>query len=260
MQQTGRASGRVALVTGGSRGIGRGIALRLAEEGVAVAVNYRRDGDAATTVVEKIRADGGRAAAFMAAVDDPEQDAAMVEAVRAELGPVDILVHSAGIASRGNRVTETDPAEPARLLGVHAVGAHHLCRLLVPRMRELRRGDVVLISSTATTKASPSGAPYMMAKAALEALAATLAAEEVGNGIRVNVVAPGLVATDMGDRLARAATGVANAPALDARHPLGRVCRPEDVADVVAFLVSTPFVVGQRIEVDGGGPAVLRRG
>lgn len=246
------ASGRVALVTGGSRGIGRGIALRLAAEGADVAVNYRRDAEAAEAVVSEIRAAGRKASAFQASVDDPEADRAMVDAVLAEFGFVDILVHSAGIASRGRSVAETDPGEPPRVMSTHAFGAHHLCRLLVPRMRELPRADVVLISSTAGANPMPNGAPYSMAKAALEALAGSLAGEELANGIRVNVVAPGLVVTDMGDRLAHALAGVPDAAALDRTHPLGRVCRPEDVADAVAFLISTRYVTGQRISVDGG--------
>jgi 3-oxoacyl-[acyl-carrier protein] reductase len=249
----GRAEGRVALVTGGSRGIGKAIALRLAEEGADVAVNYRRDADAAEQVVAAVRAEGRRAAAFQASVDDPDADAQMVRRVLAEFGKVDILVHSAGIASRGRFVADTDPGEVARVMATHAFGAHHLCRLLVPTMRELPRADVVLVSSVAGAEVAAGGAPYSMAKAALEMLARGLAKEEVGHGIRVNVVAPGLVATDMGDRLAHAVTGAADAVALDQRHPLGRVCQPEDVADVVAFLIDTPFVTGQRVVVDGGG-------
>ena len=244
--------GRVALVTGGSRGIGRAIALRLAAEGVDVAVNYRRDAAAAEQVVAQIRATGRASSAFQASVDDPEQDAAMVAAVRAELGEVSILVHSAGIASKGRIVADTDAAELARVMGTHAFAAHHLSRLLVPGMRRLPRADIVLLSSVAGVEASPGGAPYAMAKAALEMLARTLAKEEVQHGIRVNIVAPGLVATDMGDRLARAMTGAPDAVSLDTRHPLGRVCQPEDVADVTAFLVSTSFVTGARIAVDGG--------
>jgi 3-oxoacyl-[acyl-carrier protein] reductase len=232
----GRAQGRVALVTGGSRGIGRAIALRLAAEGADVAVNYRRDADAADAVVDEIRAGGRKASAFQASVDDAEADAAMVRDVLAEFGAVDILVHSAGIASRGRTVTETDPGEPLKVMATHAFGAHHLCRLLVPQMRGLPRADVVLISSVAG--ANP--------------MAGSLASEELRHGVRVNVVAPGLVVTEMGDRLARAVAGVADAAELDRQHPLGRVCRPEDVADVVAFLVSTPYVTRQRITVDGG--------
>lgn len=244
--------GRTALVTGGSRGIGRAIALRLAAEGADVAVNYRRDAASAEEVVTRIRALGRRTAAFQASVDDPEQDAAMVDAVRAELGEVDILVHSAGIASRGRFVADTEPGELARVMGTHTFAAHHLSRLLIPGMRARPRGDIVVISSVAGTEATSGGAPYGMAKAALEMLARTLAKEEIGHGIRVNVVAPGLVATDMGDRLAQAVTGAPDAVSLDERHPLGRVCQPEDVADVVAFVVATPFVTGQRIAVDGG--------
>lgn len=244
--------GRVALVTGAGRGIGRAIALRLAADGVDVAVNYRRSRAAAEEVVELIRAGGRRAAAFAASVDDAEQDAAMVDAVLAEFGRVNILVHNAGIASRGLPVTETDPGEPARLMATHAFAAHHLCRLLVPQMRERPRGDVVLLSSVAGANPMANGAPYSMAKAALESLAGSLAQEELRHGIRVNVVAPGLVTTDMGDRLATAMTGVGGAAELDARAPFGQVCRPEDVADVVAFVISSRYVNRQRIGVDGG--------
>lgn len=248
-------AGRVALVTGGSRGIGRAIALRLAADGADVAVNYRRDAAAADQVVNEIRAVGRKASAFQASVDDPAHDSTMVDAVLAEFGAVDILVHSAGIASRGATVTETDPGEPHKLMATHTYAAHHLCRLLVPQMRERPRGDVVLVSSVAGSNPMPAGAPYSMAKAALEALAFSLAQEEQSNGIHVNVVAPGLVATDMGNRLARAMSGVSEAAELDSRSPFGRVCRPEDVADAVAFLVSTPYVTGQRIVVDGGSSA-----
>jgi len=112
-----------------------------------------------------------------------------------------------------------------------------------------------MISSTATTYMAGNGAPYNMGKAALEALALTLAKEERGHGVHVNIVAPGLVVTDMGDRLARATSGVQQASDLDAVSPFGRVCRPEDVAGTVAFLVSdaASYLTGQRVAVDGGG-------
>jgi 3-oxoacyl-[acyl-carrier protein] reductase len=254
----GSLDGRVALVTGGSRGIGRGIAERLAVEGAAVAVNYRRDKDAAADTVATIERAGGMARAYMASVDDPEADAAMVEAVLDDFGFVDLLVANAGIASRGNTVADTDSAEVARLLATHAVSAHHLARLVLPSMRQRTRGDIVMVSSVATRHMAANGAPYNMAKAALEALALTLAKEERDHGIHVNVVAPGLVETDMGVRLARALTGdrsLEDLRALDAAAPFGRVCQPSDVAEVVLWLCSegAGYVTGQRIEVDGGG-------
>jgi NAD(P)-dependent dehydrogenase (short-subunit alcohol dehydrogenase family) len=250
--------GRLALVTGGSRGVGRAICLALAEDGADVAVNYRRDEAAAREVVERIRGLGRRAAAFAASVDRLADDEAMVAAVRRELGDPDILVNNAGIASRGQSVADTDPEELERVIRTHAIGAHHLCRLLVPHMRGRGRADVVMISSIATTNLGANGAPYNMAKAALEALAMTLAKEERPHGIRVNVVAPGLVETEMGARLMRAVAGVTDLRALDRSMPFGRVCQPEDVANVVRFLVSpqNSYVTGEKVNVHGGGQQI----
>src|SRR5215216_4201522 len=199
----GLLEGRVALVTGGGRGLGRGISELLASEGATVAVNYRRDADAAAEAVAAIEAAGGHAKAYAASVDDVEQDTAMVEAIVGDLGYIDVLVCNAGIASRGNDVVDTDPAELQRVLASHALSAHHLCRLVLPSMRTRPRGDVVMISSVATSHFQGGGAPYNMAKAALEALAYTLAKEEMRHGIHVNVVAPGLVESEMGRRLAK---------------------------------------------------------
>ncbi|MFI5292093.1 MAG: SDR family NAD(P)-dependent oxidoreductase [Candidatus Limnocylindrales bacterium] len=251
----GQLDGRVALVTGGGRGIGRGISELLASEGAAVAVNYRRDQEAADATVAVIEAAGGVARAYQASVDDAEQDARMVEAVLADFGAIDLLVNNGGVASRGNAVADTDAAEVARVLGTHAIGPHHLCRLVLPSMRTRSRGDIVMVSSVATSHHAGNGAPYNMGKAALEALAFTLAKEERRYGIHVNVVAPGLVDTDMGQRLAQAMTGVTDIRALDATSPFGHVCQPVDVARVVLWLCSegAGYVTGQRIECDGGG-------
>jgi len=245
---------RVALVTGGSRGIGAAIALRLAGDGLDVAVNYRRGEEAASDVVTAAEGRGARARAYRADVSSYDEDAAMVEQVIADFGRLDVLVCNAGIASRGNTVADTDPAEPARLLGVHAVGAHHLAALALPHLRRHERSDIVVRSSTAAARPAAGGAPYTMAKVALEAMARTLALEEGDNGVQVNIVAPGLTVTDMGDRLARAVTGAPGAADLDSATPFGRVTRPEDVAAVVAFLVSADaaMVTGQRIEVTSG--------
>lgn len=252
-------TGRVALVSGGGRGIGRGISELLAAHGAAVAVNYRSDRDAADETVATITTSGGTARAYEASVDDPDAVASMVDAVVADLGGIDILVCNAGVASRGRAVADTDPGEVERLLATHAVGPHHLARCALPNMRTRGRGDIVMISSVATSHMSANGAPYSMGKAAMEALAFTLAKEERPYGIHVNVVAPGLVETDMGLRLARAMTGqkeMTDLRALDKASPFGRVCQPLDVANVVLWLCSdgAGYVTGQRIECDGGGP------
>jgi len=245
----------VALVTGGGRGIGRGISELLAQEGAAIAVNYRRDADAAADTVATIETAGGRARAYQASVDDADADARMVEAVLGDFGFVDILVNNGAIASRGLSVADTDPAELERVVAMHALGPHHLSRLVLPSMRSRPRGDIVMISSVATSHFAGNGAPYNMGKAALEALAFTLAKEERRHGIHVNVVAPGLVESDMGRRLAKAMSGVTDMRQLDALSPFGRVCQPLDVARVVLWLCSEEagYVTGQRIECDGGG-------
>lgn len=247
-------AGRVALVTGGSRGIGRAIALQLARAGADVAINYRRDADAARETVVQIEAMGRRAKAYSASIEQREEAATLAEAVLRDFGAVHILVNNAGISSRGQKVVDTDPGEPQRLLAVHVMGPFHLCQLLVPQMRKLGRGDIVMVSSVATRRYAANGAPYSMAKAAMEALAYSLAKEERANGIRTHVVSPTLTDTEMGRRLAKA-RGSADIRSLDASSPFGRVSQPEDVAAVVAFLVSdaNPYVNGQNIAVDGGG-------
>jgi NAD(P)-dependent dehydrogenase (short-subunit alcohol dehydrogenase family) len=254
----GQVEGRVALVTGGGRGIGRGISELLAAEGATIAVNYRRDADAAADTVAAIHAAGGEANAFQASVDDADACSTMIDAVVAEFGGLDILVCNAGIASRGNSVADTDPAEMMRVVAAHAFGPHHLARLAMPHLRAAERGDVVMISSVATSSMSANGAPYNMGKAAMEALAYTLAKEERANGIHVNIVAPGLVETEMGVRLARSFTGnrdMQDLRSLDAAAPFGRVCQPLDVANVVLWLCSegAAYITGQRIVCNGGG-------
>ena len=248
---------RIALVTGGSRGIGRAISLALAANGATVAVNYARDGDSAQETVNEIREAGGNAEAFGGSIATDEGCAELAAAVQKSLGAPDILVHNAGVASRGKNVAGTDGAEVIKLLSTHAIGPHMLSRELLPGMRErvaqVGRADIIFISSVATDHMAAYGAPYNMGKAAMEALALTLSKEEARNGIRVNIVAPGLVVTDMGKRLIKATAGVDEITSLDASYPFGRVTRPEDVADVVLFFCQRPGILsGQRIAIDGG--------
>jgi 3-oxoacyl-[acyl-carrier protein] reductase len=246
--------GRVALVTGGGRGIGKAIALGLAADGADIAVNYRKDEASARETVAEIEKLGRKAHAYAASVDDYAQCEAMVNAASAEFGHIDILVNNAGNASRGQTVADTDPAELDRVIRTHAVGAWSCSKLVLPSMRTRPRGDIVNISSAATLHMAANSAPYNMAKAALEALSATLAKEERRNGIHVNVVAPGLVDTEMGRRLVKGALGVDDIHSMDARSAFGHVCTPEEIADAVRYLVSerASYVTGQRIGVDGG--------
>ncbi len=247
--------GRVALVTGAGRGIGRAIAIALAEDGADVAVNYKRDEKSAKETVAAIEATGRRAGAYRGSVESYEDDQAVVEAASADLGTIDILINNAGIASRGQTVEKTDPLEMENVVRTHAFASHYLSQLVIPGMKKKGQGDIIMISSAATQYNGAGGAPYNMGKAAMEALAFTLFKEVRHKNIRVNVVAPGLVETEMGRRLMKATAGVDDMRQLDASMPFGRVCQPEDIANVVRFLVSerASYVTGERLYVHGGG-------
>ncbi|HJM90737.1 MAG: SDR family oxidoreductase [Alphaproteobacteria bacterium] len=250
-------NGRVALVTGAGRGIGRAIAAALAKDGADIAVNYRRDDDAAAEAVAEIQAAGGKAKAYCASVDNLDEVTAMVADIGREMGPIGILINNAGIASRGQSVADTEPTEMERVMRVHAFGPFYLSKLVIPMMRDLGRGDIIMISSVATDSYGAFGNPYNMGKAAMEALAFTMAKEEHRHNIRTNIVAPPLVETDMGRRLVKARSGIEDLRELDAGMPFGHVCQPDDIANTVHYLVSdmNSYVNGQRIAVDGGGSA-----
>lgn len=253
---TGPLAGRVALVTGSSRGVGADIARRLAHDGARVAINYRLDEQAATATADDIAADGGLARTYRCSVDDPDGVRAMLAAIGADLGTVDLFVSNAGVASRGDTIGSTSTQEYLRLLRTHALGPLDLLTALLPGMRSAGRSDIIAVSSVATTLCPPNGGAYTVAKAAMEAAIRTLAFEERAHGVRANIVAPGLVATDMGEKLAGAVLGRSIGD-LDPSFPFGRVARGHDVAAVVAFLAGTDaeYLTGQRIAVDGGGPA-----
>jgi NAD(P)-dependent dehydrogenase (short-subunit alcohol dehydrogenase family) len=251
---------RVAIVTGGGRGIGRGIALGLADDGFDVVVTYRSDAEAAAETVAAIEALGRQALAVPADVSVVADNERTVAETLAHFGRIDALVSNGGIASRGRAVIDTTPDELQRVMATHALGPHHLCSIAIPHLRAAAadgRADIVVISSVATLSHGANGAPYSMGKAALESLALTLAKEERANGIHVNIVAPGLVETEMGRRLVKGAAGIDDIRSLDAVMPFSRVCQPEDIANAVRFFLSdrASYVTGEKLNVYGGGQA-----
>lgn len=258
MGGTRELSGRRALVTGGSRGIGRAIALELGRAGADVVVNYAVDAAAADLVVAELRQVGRRALAVQADVGDPDRCADLARTAGDFLGTVDLLVANAGIGARSigyPTIVEATRADLERMLAVNFWSAVHLAQLLAPSMRDAPRGDIVLVSSGATDSARPRMGGYTISKAALEALGHTLALEERPHGTRVNVVSPGLVDTDMGRGAMLQFMGTDDVEAVGRDAPFGEVCRPEDVARVVAFLCTegARYVTNQVIRIDGGG-------
>lgn len=253
----GKLDGRTALVTGGSRGIGRATCLRFAREGANVAINYAGNEAAAREVAEQARAFGVRAETYRADVADPDAVAAMCDRAIADFGQIDALINNAGLgSSHVDRPTITGATDDQYrlLMGVNLWGPIHLCRALVPHMRQAPRSDVIMVSSVAAQSMGPRMGLYSITKAGVEALAHTLAKEERAHGMRVNIVAPGLVDTDMGRKLV-ATFGVTDIRDRDASAPFGFVCTPDDIAAAIAFLCSDDarYITNERITVSGGG-------
>lgn len=246
---------RVALVTGGGRGAGRGIALGLAEDGFDIALTYRKGAESAEATAEEIRGMGRRALAIQSDVSVPADNERAVATTVEELGGLQALVCNAGVASRGRTVADTEADELQRVMSVHALGPHHLCSVAAPHLRNNERADVVFISSVATLNHNANGAPYNMGKAAMESLALTLAKEERVHGVRVNIVAPGLIDTEMGRRLVKGAANIDDIGEVHNKQPFGRICTPEDIADAVRFFMSDRafLVTGEKLNVFGGG-------
>lgn len=249
---------RVAIVTGGSRGIGRGISLALAKAGADVVICFRRERDAARDTVAQIEAMGRRALAFQADVVDYGKVKELVAKAVETFGKIDILVNNAGIASKGKYIVDTDVDEVHRLMNVHVFGAFNFVQSVLPYMRKQKRGDIHFISSLGAVHCLPGHGPYAMAKASLEAMAKVLAKEELPNNIRVNIIALGLVETEMGSRLVKATTGE-DIKAFSDRMPFGRVCQPADVGNLCVFLCSDEgsYISGHVIYLDGGAMRLI---
>ncbi|MSP76628.1 MAG: 3-oxoacyl-ACP reductase FabG [Rhodospirillaceae bacterium] len=234
--------GKVALVTGASRGIGRAIAISLAEAGAAVAVNYLEKAAEARVVVETIRKAGGLAMAVAADVSKTESVSAMMAAVLRELGPVDVLVNNAGIGIiRG--VDDLTEEDFDRTIAVNLKSVFLCTQAVVPGMRARKWGRIVNISSGAARGAGGVGPHYNASKAGMEGMTRGYAARLVKDGITVNAVAPSLIETDM------VRGGLASSAA---RIPLGRFGTSEECAQVVMMLVGNAYMTGQTVALSGG--------
>lgn len=242
--------GKVALITGASRGIGAAIARSLADHDAAVVINYLQSADKAHALKHSITEAGGRAITVQADVRDRDAVDKMVDQAEKELGPIDILVNNANIDFPMQPFDEMAwPDIEAKLTG--EIGAMvHCCQAVIPGMKQKKYGKIILVSSTLSREPGYGFAAHCAAKAAMDSLARTMAQELGPAGIYVNLVGPGLTRTD----------ATAGLPSEVFTHtaehvPLLRVAEPEDIASVVVFLASemSDYITGQYIPVNGGG-------
>ena len=243
-----KLKGQVAVVTGASRGIGRAIALELANQGADVVVNYSGNEEKAKSVVEEIAAAGSRAIAVQGDVASSDSVAAMLKRTIEEFGKVDILVNNAGI-TRDNLLMRMKEDEWDQVINTNLKGVF-LCTKAVSRpMMKQRKGRIINVASVVGITGNPGQANYVAAKAGVIGFTKTAAKELASRGITVNAVAPGFITTDMTEQLPEDVRGQ-----LLSQIPLGRLGNPGDIAKVTAFLASedSSYMTGQTLSVDGG--------
>ncbi len=239
---------RVALVTGGSRGIGRAVALRLAADGHAVAVNYATNRAAADEVVETIAANGGTAMAVRADVGDADAVSAMFSDIEENLGRVDVLVNNAGI-TRDDLLLRMGPDAWDQVIETNLRSVYLCSRAAMRGMLRSRWGRIISVSSVSGISGNPGQANYAASKAGIIGFSKSIAREIGSRNITVNVVAPGFIETDMTEQL-----GTEIAEEVAGRVAVGRLGRPEEIAAAVGYLASddAAYVTGQTLVVDGG--------
>ncbi len=238
--------GKVALVTGASRGIGRAIALRLAELGADIAVIYAGNTEKAQEVVAIARESGVKAEAFMCDVSDFEAVKKTVGDVKASLGPVDILVNNAGITKDGLVMAMKEQAFDD-VMDINLKGAFNMIRHCTPMLIKKRHGKIINISSVAGLMGNPGQVNYAASKAGLIGLTKSVARELAPRGVCCNAIAPGLIETDMTEDLSEKNP-------LKSAIPLGRAGRPQEVAELASFLAQdcSDYITGEVIRIDGG--------
>ena len=245
-----RLHGKVAVVTGGNAGIGEAIAKAFASEGALVVITGRRQGEL-ERVVNDIVKQQGRACAVAGSVTDESHVQETVRQTVQQFGQLDILVNNAGLGSFGKRLHEIDDATWAQVLGVNLTGVFRMTRAVLPQMLKQGKGSIVNISSIASLVGLPSLPAYAASKGALDALTRALAVDYAKEGIRCNVVNPGLIDTPM------AAPLMSNPEQLDpilSHYPIRRAGKPEEVANMVLYLASdeAAWVTGGTFSIDGG--------
>ncbi len=250
------ASSKVALVTGGSRGIGAAIARALAAAGYAVAFSYRDRKDSATALAGDLRRSGHEVQAFQCDVAHAAQSDALVADTLREFGRIDALVNNAGVHVPNVRFADLKDDDWARVIDVNLSAPFRLARAVLPIMRKQGIGHIINLSSNVTNRMPAGYGVYAVSKAGLEAFTRILSKEEGPHGIRVNGVGPGPIRTAM-LRESFDAMGDERASAFLKSLALGRMGEPEEIASVVAFLLSdaASYMTGQIIYVNGGGVA-----
>lgn len=242
------AESDIAVVTGASGGIGSAIARSMAADGASIVVHYATARDAAKQVVEEIRSEGGRAVCYKADIRREQEVVRMFRSIRRRLGVVTLLVNNAGITADGLAATLTKN-QWSSVIDTNLTGTFYCAREALKPMIYARRGAIVNVASVSGIAGTPGQANYSAAKAGIIGLTRSLAREVGRHGVRVNAVAPGLVATEMSRKLPRSLVD----RYLDA-VPIGRMCTAEEVASATCFLLSDRAggITGQTVAVDGG--------